>query len=70
MLCMHHLSLRLSLLRCFFSIETNLKSLSNRLVTSFLFDPMCCCYMKPLPLIVVWADPCFHVVLSRCAWCA
>ena len=54
MLCMHHISLRLSLLRCLF-LETNLKSLSNRLVTSFLFDPTCCCYMKPFPLIVVWA---------------
>ena len=68
MLCMHHLSMCLSLLKVFF-IKTNSKSLNDRPVTPFCSIRTCCCYMKPFRSIVVWAEPCFNVVLIRCAWC-
>ena len=68
MFCMHHLSLCLSLLKVFF-IKTNSKSLNDGPVTSFCSIRTCCCYMKPFRSIVVWAEPCFNVVLIRCAWC-
>ena len=39
MLCMHHPSLCLALLRCLFFFKTNLKSVSNRLVRSLCSTP-------------------------------
>ena len=52
-----------------FFIKTNSKSLNDGPVTSFCPNRTCCCYMKPFRSIVVWAEPCFNVVLIRCAWC-
>ena len=53
-----------------FFIKTNSKSLNGGPVTSFCSTRTCCCYMKPFRSIVVWAEPCFNVVLISCAWCA
>ena len=75
MLCVRRLSLRPSLLRYLF-IKTNFKSLSDRLVTALRWTPRVVVTftsklvpLKPCPFIVVWAEPCFNVVLVTHGWC-